>query len=607
MPNAPERPSTGPDKRQWFVRMSNGSTFGPINTKGLVFWAEEGRIMPDDEISEDRTEWGPAQELPDLGMDTLIERPDGSFAGPFHPHAIQPLVQEGKIPPNARTFHRDDLPAMLAARQMPLFADPPSPPAAPATDETAARATKAKDPERAALKRENQRLAERVTELESMIDELRVQAKDALAEREREADELRVAVGSLTTERDAAQQTLTQRDADAAALRDDLAALTAQLETARTQLAEHDRARNETNTTATDATLAQQEQLAAEIESLRSSLAKETALRLATEEREAAAVDRVEELKADRDADAARSQRLADELAQAKSDYSDLLAFSNTRDAEYEARLEAAVKSAADVAGDAQHEAPTGDARRIQQLESQLIVHRRELEEARQLLQNADVAATQAARPQEPEIARIETFAEAALATLQSVLEQEHSLNDEARAASAARQEALHAEIDRLQRALRLAPGEATRTQQLEKRNDRLIAKLKQELESARRQHTAELNQAAERQRELEQRATALEKRESAARDQLSRVEQRAADHDSLASQLRRRESALLTAEREFETARQQWQAVETALMRRIEELESGASRLLTEQEGQSGAPARPTTFQAKPWMKLQR
>ena len=41
----------------WFVRMRNGTIFGPINTKGLVHWACDGRVMPDDEISADRVNW----------------------------------------------------------------------------------------------------------------------------------------------------------------------------------------------------------------------------------------------------------------------------------------------------------------------------------------------------------------------------------------------------------------------------------------------------------------------------------------------------------------------------------------------------------------------
>lgn len=685
MANATDHSPQGPDKRQWFVRMSNGSTFGPINTKGLVFWAEEGRIMPDDEISEDRTDWVPAQELPELGMDTLIERPDGSFAGPFHPHAIEPLAQEGKIPPNARTFHRDELPAMLAARQMALFADPPAAPA-PAPAEEPAKPAKPRDPERAALKRENQRLAERVAELEAALDEIRVQANDAKAEVEREADELRAALANAVAERDAARAAtheeasqnagqsagldaaepdtaaldalhdalrVAEQERDAArqaaaaqeqagpllrseleavrnelekvrasfseqeqaaqsvgaeqaqaigALRSELEAVQAQFEQARASLAEREHALH-----VAEAAVAGQGDVAAQVESLRSSLAAETSRRLAAEEREARANESLDELRTDRENEVARADRLTSELERARADYMELLSFSNTRDAEYEARLEASAAKPSAAVEAVPDEPAVGEPRRIQAMESQIVALRGELEDARQRLQQADVAATQAARPQEPEIARIEAFAEAALTTLQTVLEQERTQNEQARAASATRQESLHAEIERLQRALRVAPGEDTRAQQLEKRNDRLIAKLKQELESARRQHQAELHQAAEHQRELEQRMASLEKRESSARDQLSRVEQRAADYDSLASQLRRRETALLTAEREFETARQQWQAVEAALMRRIEELESGASRLLAEQEGQSGGPARPATFQAKPWMKLQR
>jgi len=291
-----------------------------------------------------------------------------------------------------------------------------------------------------------------------------------------------------------------------------------------------------------------------------------------------------------------------------------LLAFSNQRDAELEARL-AELTNGQDThsdspdlsdSSDTQPEKPSD--RVTRKLERQIVELRHSLETANEQLEKARAEAARAARPPEAEISRIEAFAEAALGTLRTVFEQEKTLNEQARAASAARQEALANDIDQLQRSMKLAPDGETRTQQLERSNDRMIARLKNELEAARRQHQTELHHASEQQRELEQRISSLEKRESATRDELARVEMRATDHDSMANQLRRRENALLAAEREFETARQQWQAVEMALMRRIEELESGASRLLAEQDD---PPANRSTklkhSPSKPWIRLER
>ena len=63
-------------------------------------------------------------------------------------------------------------------------------------------------------------------------------------------------------------------------------------------------------------------------------------------------------------------------------------------------------------------------------------------------------------------------------------------------------------------------------------------------------------------------------------REQLRRVEKRTADYDSLTSQLHRREQEVIESARQFTEARAQWQVVETALKRRIDELEHGAGSL---------------------------
>jgi hypothetical protein len=52
-----------------------------------------------------------------------------------------------------------------------------------------------------------------------------------------------------------------------------------------------------------------------------------------------------------------------------------------------------------------------------------------------------------------------------------------------------------------------------------------------------------------------------------------------------LSSKLRRRESALLAAEKDFEEARQQWQIVESTLQHRIEELERGSGFLFDDDD----------------------
>ena len=120
----------------------------------------------------------------------------------------------------------------------------------------------------------------------------------------------------------------------------------------------------------------------------------------------------------------------------------------------------------------------------------------------------------------------------------------------------------------------------------------------------------AEANEKA-----MEGRCKALVQKEALLREKLSRVEQRTADYDSLTSQLRRKESALLSAEKEFEETRQQWQIIQATLQHRIEELESGAG-LLFDAEGRPREGQPPPSgeggdddrrFKIEPWMRRMR
>ncbi len=588
MPPHPEKqPSSNAERRQWFVRMSNGSTFGPIHTRGLALWAEEGRIMPDDEVSQDRTHWVAAQTIGELQMNVLIERPDGSWLGPFHEKAIQPLVAEGRIPPNARTVHRDQLPEHRAQRQMALFASPEvdAPDDAPGGPPERHASTAAKGASRTELRRRQAR----IDELERSLEEARTRLADAESLHARECETLRASLEQTARELTAATQ---ERDAR-------IERPQAELEAARETPppaevpAETVTALEETVRELTAATQERDtriERLQAELEAARE-----------TPPPAEVPAETVAALAAERDREIERREAL-------ETEYQELLAFSNERDAELKAQL-VALRESSRPAADGSRAA---DARRIRQYEDQIVALRAELNVQREQLVRSEAEVQHASRPNEPEIARIERFAETALTTLQAVLERNKTTHEQLRAAATANQELLHADIERLQRALNLAPDELTRVQQMERRNDLLIVKLRQELEASRRLHQTELNQAGERQRELEQRAAAMEKREWAAREALARAEQRADGHSSLEMQLRRRENALLAVEREFETARQKWQEVENRLMNRINELESGASRLLNDND--TGAPAalpstpqRPTTFQAAPWMKLKK
>ena len=667
----------------WFVRMRNGTIFGPINTKGLVHWACDGRVMPDDEISADRVDWQAARELEALGMDTMIELPDGTFLGPYNEKAIDPLAREGKIPPRSKRFHVSELEARMANRPMTLFGDE-------AWNRQAAADT-APAPGGAG-ENADARLRE---QFEEQMEELRRQAKDTLAESERELEALRAEFAKAQKKLDAADRALArereagatlkgdidkllaERDelkaelsgsaeapredprlpealrqvealtADCAGLRTRLAALETERKTeavdfqARLQAAEARQA----DLAALQDRLASAEAVAADVkdklaaaeaalEAEATHRATEAEAREAAEaeaaalrERLVAAVAETGEQNAKRAAAEAEAVAQRERLAAAEAEtaehkakldeieaeYRELLDFSNRRDAEAQEKI-LLLSAGAPQAPMGEGEAFGAD-RRIGDLEKRLADLIRERDLLKDSLTQSNARAATAERPAEGDIAIIKMLAEGALGMMKKTLEAEKERNATARAASAELQGSLHEEIERLERVMARDPGETSRAEQAEQRNDRLIAKLQQELESARRHHQADMARAEANEKAMEGRCKALIQKEALLREKLSRVEQRTADYDSLTSQLRRKESSLLSAEKEFEETRQQWQIIQSTLQHRIEELESGAGLLFDAEGRPRENPAPPNgeggdddrRFKIEPWMRRMR
>ncbi len=91
---------------QWYVRITDGAVYGPVDLTTLKSWAAQGRIEPDNEISEDQEIWSTAESLPELEMDWLVELEDGTSYGPFNIQLAPELQQQGTFPPDAPLKHR---------------------------------------------------------------------------------------------------------------------------------------------------------------------------------------------------------------------------------------------------------------------------------------------------------------------------------------------------------------------------------------------------------------------------------------------------------------------------------------------------------------------
>ncbi len=99
--------SSGSGAEQWFLKIDDGTIFGPVPARSLRHWAEQGRIAPGNRLSKDKIEWIVAESMPELEMIWWVERDDGSLQGPFNRKALDSLISDGTIPGDARIIERN--------------------------------------------------------------------------------------------------------------------------------------------------------------------------------------------------------------------------------------------------------------------------------------------------------------------------------------------------------------------------------------------------------------------------------------------------------------------------------------------------------------------
>ncbi len=96
------------DTRQWFLKIAEETIFGPVFTRSLVLWAEQGRVLPGHMISENQETWMPAQDLPELAMEWYLQDTAGHLKGPLNKVAAESFIAAGKVPKDVRLIQAGD-------------------------------------------------------------------------------------------------------------------------------------------------------------------------------------------------------------------------------------------------------------------------------------------------------------------------------------------------------------------------------------------------------------------------------------------------------------------------------------------------------------------
>ncbi len=93
---------------EWYLRKVEGHIYGPVNAVTLWRWAADGRIAPDDSISQDQDAWMTAHTVADLAMDWRVLLADQQEYGPVHLLALRDLLREGVVTLDTRVQHKEN-------------------------------------------------------------------------------------------------------------------------------------------------------------------------------------------------------------------------------------------------------------------------------------------------------------------------------------------------------------------------------------------------------------------------------------------------------------------------------------------------------------------
>jgi len=593
------------DSRQWFLRTGGESVFGPVSTQGLIVWAEQGRILPGHEVSNDRKKWIQAISVELLDMRWFVDDGEGELRGPLNRSAAEALIKSGKVPEGAQIVSADDVETPAA---------PEKEPAAPAD-----KVSHDQVPEDV--------LRVRVRELESLVMGQRERLSklanaDAIETVQHERDVMASLVKELETQRDTILRNA-EKDSRASErkqelLRQQIRKLEQQLEEATSRLLLSDQAvdaaeRNQPAVEAQELLIEQTRREASEQSAQLTRAAEEVRERLAGAERQLA-----ESRTAAEAAQVAFEQEL-DALRSRVSTLEQAVQFHEKRSAEAQQIL------------DVREAELAAERLRVAECERRLVAAERDVNAAErkareseaafaELLSDANardnayaekVAALEKVCAQPPEEtarffsdqAAVYELVNTEIAELAKTMELERVHVEQLKEWSVQRQQALLERKQTLLMQLGGSPAEMTRRAVREQPSDPNAARLRAELDDLRVAHQRQVRLAEENERDLQRKLRVFESESTKLRALAAEGDKAGRRMQELSELLRKREQELADERKNREAEREQFQGSQQALLMRIDSLEK-SSRSGTPDEIQS-AEAR--NVKIATWMRLKK
>ena len=595
------------DSSQWFLRTGGESIFGPVSTQGLIVWAEQGRILPGHEVSNDRKKWMQAISVEVLDMRWFVDDGEGELRGPLNRLAAEALIKSGKVPAGAQIVSADEVETAVEPVKEPV--------------PTAEKVSRDQVQENALLGR--------VRELEALVTGQRERiAKlanaDALETVQRERDVSASLVKELEAQRDTILRNA-EKDSRASErkqeqLRQQIRKLEQQLEEANSRQLLNDQtaaaAAAETSQSANDERAQAVEQELREAADRISQLTRASDVareRLASAERqllESRAAAEAAQVASEQDVDALRSrvsaleqavlfhEKRSAEMQQILDVRETELAAEQLRVAECERRLAAAES---DVSA-AEQKARESEAAFAELLNDANARDNAYAEKVAALEKVCAQPAEETARFYSDQAAVYE-LAKTEAEELSKTLELERNAFERFKEWNVQRQQALAERRQALMRRLGDSPVEMTRRTLREQPSDPNAARLRTELDTLRIAHQRELRQAEESERDLQRKLRVFEAESTKLRGLAAEGDKVGRRLQELSEQLRKREQELADERKNREAEREQFQGSQQALLMRIDLLEK-ASRSGTPDEIQS---AEAKNVKIATWMRLRR
>ena len=610
------------ESNQWFLRIAGGTMFGPVSLRGLVLWAEQGRIVPGNEVSSDRENWAAAETVPELEMNWYVQA-GAKTEGPFNRVAAENFLTGEKAPAGARLVAAAELsapPPRPAAAKDPPKRERRHEPRRQTPEEDKAQPLLELEPvaiicvkdddedprqvieqlrrqteeERRLLKREAERQSIRIRELEKQLasaaaEAAAVSATDPQLLQTCEALQAELAATKAESESwQVRSRTLDRRVGDLASqvgqLETECRKLTEEREQLQNQLGvAMSAATDATNEAATSDLRSRVDQLNAAARELRNRMEQVTAVN-----------------------DGLRAALALAELALTteRTALADLLAASNERDLKAGNRIAELETRATALESQLAERGTPGD--RETKLTTELTAARARIVELQGRLgrQSSD-----SARPPDAD-AWLRQFATDELTTLDKALYDERESFNNLRTLNATRQEAIQARMQAVQKLLSgdfQADGRLRATTSGQRIAGLDQSRLQSEVVSLREDQQKESKQFEEREGDLLRRIRVLETEETRLRSQLEATDMESGRKIELMETIRRREQDLALERRTREQDREQFQTTQQALLRRIEELErtdGGVSLSRTEIPDPSAAAKSNRLARIGSWLK---